>query len=185
MRISTLHFDGADTIITCGSDASLDDLGTLTYEAWIYPHSAGENNFAYVVGKRTATGTLNGTIVYINATRDMNFSVDYATTDLLVNTPSASFAFNAWQHIVITWDGSTTATNVHFYVNSSETSYDTQTNGVGARVSDAAYNQIIGNMASLDRTWDGLMALVRIYNRALGTTEITNHYNTERGYFGV
>lgn len=32
-------FDGADDYVDCGSGSSLDNLGPLTVEAWIYPHS--------------------------------------------------------------------------------------------------------------------------------------------------
>ena len=33
--------------------------------------------------------------------------------------------------------------------------------------------------------WDGKIAVVRIYNRALSATEIKNHFELERGRFGV
>jgi len=33
--------------------------------------------------------------------------------------------------------------------------------------------------------WDGKIAVVRIYNRALSAAEIKNHFELDRGRFGV
>jgi hypothetical protein len=51
-------------------------------------------------------------------------------------------------------------------------SYATTTDAVGTRVSDASANIYLGNEAGSDRTLDGALDDVRVYNRVLSLGEI-------------
>ncbi len=171
-----LDFDGADSIVNCGSDSSLDDLGPLTISMWVNPRSSGEIAGSLIF-KRTATSSLVGTVFKFGASDEAIFTVDYATTDLLRQT-SGDFwlPYNVWRNIVVTWDGGITATNIHIYNNGIESSYGTTTNGDGARISDASFDLHIGNEALIRRTFDGIISDVKIYNRALSASEILALY---------
>jgi len=169
-----MDFDGTGDYINCGSDASLDELGPLTYSAWIYPLTLGEADIGKIFSKQYtnfgfySTGT-NPTM--------LRFLVTYATTNLVASSEKNVVSFNQWSHVAVTWDGSSEADNIHIYVNGVEvSSYVQRIDGVDARTSDAGQNQIIGSNAASTQDFNGTIDEVRIYNRTLGSGEIMYSY---------
>ena len=169
-----LYFDGVDDIVSAGSGASLDDLLTVTYEAWILPHTVGEASLGIIFDK--SNGAANFTTISLVNTNTIKFTVDYATTDLARLSSNNTITLNQWNHIVITWDGSVTATNVHIYINGKETSYQTTTNAEGARNSDATYSQYIGNRAATDQTFNGNIDDAKIFNYVRTAMQIKSDF---------
>jgi hypothetical protein len=81
-------------------------------------------------------------------------------------------SWETWQHIALTWDGSTTAANVHIYKDGAELTYQTTSNGSGLN-SDAADSFYIGNYGDAGSPFNGLIDDVRIYDRVLTQGEIS------------
>src|SRR3989338_1440853 len=170
-------FNGTSDIITAGSATSLDDLGPLTFSAWIRPNGMGEAGGGVVMGKSNGTGDLRFNFAGTNA---LSLGKDYATTDLKRTTSNSTVTMSAWNYVVVTWDGSATATNILIYVNGAETAYQTTTNGVGAIQSDAALNFNIGNLSGLFHTFDGVIDEVKVSNVARSASWITADYNAQK-----
>jgi hypothetical protein len=171
-----LKFDGVDGVVDSGSPASLDDLGPLTFSAWIKPNSTGEGGGGVIVSKANAPGDLRFNFES-TGTNALSFSKNYdGGTDLKRTTSNNFITLGVWSHITVTWDGSATAANVHIYVNGVETTYQTTTDGVGNKNSDATLNFYIGNLSGSFHTFDGTIDEVRIYNRALSDSEIKQLY---------
>ena len=170
-----LNFDGSDDDVNVGSGSSLDDLGPMTITAWIYPKSQGEGNLGRIVSKDNNVNNAGFWSFNLNGTT-LVFAKDFSTTILARKTSNNSYVLNTWQYVVVTWDGSEIATNVHIYVNGVETSYQTTTNGVDTKNSDASQNVYIGTTGSHTLTFNGLIDEVRVYNRALSTDEIKRLY---------
>jgi len=170
---SALDFDGANSLVSCGSNSVLDDLGPVTIVVWIYPRTIGE-----LIGHIYCKGDSynNYTLFHFATTNTYQFTVDYATTNLVRAASDNSATYNTWQQLAVTWDGTTTAANVHIYKNGIELSYKTTTNAVGDRISDAAYNLNIGNIPAKSRTIDGLIDCMMVYNHALTASEIALLY---------
>ncbi len=168
-NLYSLEFDGADDIVTIPDNDILDGQGPLTYSAWIRPQSLGENNNGRIVGKYSGTGIYRPDFS-IAATYALLFRFDGSTT-LLRQTANNSVAFTQWRHVAVTWDGTTTATGIHIYVNGAEATYATTTDGVSLN-DGAALNYYIGNTTTIDRTFDGHIDDLRIYNRVLSSEEI-------------
>ncbi len=163
-----------DPYVTVPAASAINDLGPLTFEAWIYPRSVGPAGEGRIFDKGTRTmWFLNG------SPARMTFQVDYATTDLTVTSPSNSITLNTWNHVVVTWDGSTTATNVRMYINGKEpSSYSVQTNASGSRNSDSASSLLIGNRSSdFNRDFDGIIDNVRIFNYVRTQAQVAWDYN--------
>lgn len=171
-----LSFDGVDDRINAGSSSSLDNLhttGGLSISLWINPRTSGENGGGRIIDKDEST---SGTFyLAMSGNTQLQFIKD-GSTDLYIKTNTSSVSLNNWQHIALTWDGSTNASGVHIYVNGTETSYYTQTNGVSLNP-DASMNLLIGSNQYGNYSFDGLMDEVRIYNRALSASEISDIYN--------
>ena len=173
------RFDGIDDSIDCGSASVLDDLAPFTFLAWIYPTGAGEGGNGTVIWKETAGNSGTFFQLYNNDLR-LLLRIDHATDDVYRYGTAGEVKLNIWQQVVATWDGSTTAANGHIYINTIEITYGGSLNGVGARVSDAANNLLIGNNLAGSFTFAGTIGEVLIYNRALTPLEIQRNYQTTK-----
>lgn len=92
---------------------------------------------------------------------------DFTTTDLSHRGDTNSVPTGQWINSICTWDGSTTATNAHFYVNGSEISYGTTTNGSGTAT--GTQGPLVISKASND---DSKKAFIGYWNRVLSASEI-------------
>jgi hypothetical protein len=168
-------FDGVDDVLDCGSAGSLDDLkagGGMSLSAWVFPDTMGEGNNGVLFDK-TDGGNVNGwAFRFLNGTTN---ALRFAHTGAGVLdrvTGNNLIALDSWNHVALTWDGSTTAANVHIYINGAEVTYQTTTNG-NTLASDASQNLKIGNNASASRTWDGYVAEAGVWNVVLSASEIS------------
>jgi len=167
-----MSFDGVDDYVNVPGAFS-NNLGPVTYSVWIYMRSYPNVNGAFLFSK-----SFTRYFRVVPSNNRLTFFVDFdGATDLSSNSVADVIPFNSWTHVALTWDGSATATNVHMYVNGTETAYGTVTNGTGSQVSDSGVSQVI---SSDSRQVDGYLDDVRIYNRALTQAEITRLYNMGR-----
>jgi hypothetical protein len=169
-------FDGVDDYVEIPHNDS--QLGAnlsngFTISAWIFPRTIGETNGA-IINKSADAFQASGFGVYTAATNTVGFRIKTGTQ---VYSANNSFPFFVWNHLIITISS---ANLVNFYLNG-------VLSGVANQDTVQGINQIvttnvlrIGNRSTAtDRTFDGSIADVRIYNRVLSTTEITNLYNGE------
>lgn len=177
-------FDGADDSINCGSDAELDGLAPATWLAWIKPDTLGENSAGRIFHKQTVTGDTSGTIpLGMSATNTITFTVDYDGTDLRRTSSNNKITMGSLQLVAATWTGAIGSSTVHLYVNGVETTYQTSTAATGNRISDAAYNQMIGNTPLGARTFDGIIDEARIYNEVKSLEWLEATYLTQKDAF--
>jgi hypothetical protein len=148
-------------------------MGAVTVSAWIYPRSAGEAGKARIVDKANSTTPTNGWILYLTGDgRQLQFVADYTTTNLTRVSAAGVLAFNTWQHVAVTWDGSPSASGVRLYLNGVEVAYSASTSAAGTRVDDALEDLKIGNDKSRARTFNGRIDEVQVWNRALSASEV-------------
>lgn len=155
---------------TCG-DAILKENAAITVSAWINPTTVGENSGGRILD-RGASGLVTGPTFSTAATATLRFSVTAATTNLVRQASNSVITTSAWQHVILTWDGSGTAANVHFYVNGTEPSYATTTDMVGSPTDNSAASLLIGNNPAATRTFNGGIAEVATWSAVLGAQEI-------------
>lgn len=168
-----VDFNGDDDYISCGSDASLDDMSAISVVFWVDTDS--RNVYDRLVAK-DGSGAGQWHIRWEQSNQDYLEFIKDGATDLRVATNSHGITDNTpggWYHVAMTWDGSITAANVHFYVTGSELAYTTQTNGASL-VSDAALNFFIGNRVGADRALDGQMTEVAVFDDVLTSTEVND-----------
>lgn len=163
--------------ISCGSGTTLDNLPAsgMTLEAWIYPATMGQFNQGVIMTK--SNSLTNGWSLFFSGTNALTFQSDYATTDLVRATANNSVTLNAWNHVAMTWTGSSTATTVLIYINGREVSYSTTTNGSGARNSDAAESFAMGNDTAQFSKFDGKIDVARAFNYVRTPAQIAYDYN--------
>lgn len=166
--------------INLGSPSSQDDIGAQTIVVYAKPSGIIAAGSSYFLGKTPSGGGGLRFFLQNNAgNRLLGFGVNSSGT---ANSPQASsannaYAFDAWEHFQVTWDGSLDASNVKFYVGATESTKSFTANGTGSISSDAAQDLFLmnrGNAATLGRDFLGDLAYVARWNRVLSTGELAN-----------
>jgi hypothetical protein len=170
-------FNGVANVINCGSDASLDDIVTLSIEQWFKRDGLGGSTAGRHVNKERWYLSAPGS-TRLNFTRS-------ATTAGVWQSPSNSILTGQWYHVVVTYDGSNIANKPMFYINGELVATSTSTQAAGVLSSDAGDNLLIGNSAGANRGFDGLIGITRLFNRILSAQEINNLYRANAWRYGI
>ncbi|MCK4539982.1 DUF2341 domain-containing protein, partial [Candidatus Parcubacteria bacterium] len=171
-----IDFDGADDLINCGKDSSLNGMGPLTWEAWIYPRSRGEGVNDAPAGriinklKRFFMEDIGGGGRHIGLTA--------VTSPLTYRVSNDYINYNTqWHHVVATWDGVNNCWAINFYIDG--VLRNNGGGGSGTKEDDSAYDLIIGNVIGQTYTFDGLIDEVRVSSIVRSANWITTEYNNQ------
>lgn len=161
IRGSALRFDGSDDYTSKVSFSSL-PVSAITVEAWFKLDT--HKNWNNIVSHEWPL--LGGWILFADSAGNIFFGV-YDGAQKLATGPI--LATDTWYHAVGTFN--TANDQIQIYVNGA-----TGTPNSSALASlDSIGNVDVGGESPGAR-FDGVIDEVRIYNRALSTTEITEHY---------
>jgi hypothetical protein len=162
---SAFSFDGIDDYIDCGNSSSLNPTKSITIEAWIYPKGWGENGMGRIVTKYNSYQFY----VYSDGSRLSFYFWNVSNITNQAWSDTNSINLSQWQHVAVTYDGQ----YVKFYVNGIPAGQITLKAG---NLQFTTLNLLIGNRPALDRTFNGTIDEVRIYNRDLTAEEIYSDY---------
>ena len=161
-----------------GSPNMAEKLNTasMTIEAWCWYDGDGRE----VIVSRYGSGFPNN----FNMIADPNGQFHYNSSGAGAgggNVSGEHFPDKTWHHHVWQYDA-VVGTMHRWYINGAFANL--RDSGSSVAVSS---NTGFGIFSRADRyeDWRGKIAIVRIYNRALSATEIKNHFELERGRFGV
>ena len=159
-----VNFDGSDDFIQIGQDASLElSSGTFTQSVWIRPENS-DNGYNGILGFQasgtSAAARYPGIWVYQKDRIHAGFGDGTNWNSFLTDSVLTE---GQWNHVATTYDG---------------TSYIAYVNGVRVYSSDqfAGRSPVISgqvNIGRVDNFFEGGIDDVRIYDRALSFTEIT------------
>ena len=155
---SVLDFDGINDELNAGNSAALDVVGAFTVEAWMKPTQTGGLE-AGIAGKDMERFTL----AYNNANNRAYWYVAHGANNL-----SAGVTANQWNHLVGTYDG----TNIELFVNGASTGTKLSTHtplGAGGDFD-------VGFVEGLPGYFDGRIANVKLYDRALTAGEVSSQF---------
>lgn len=168
-----LSFDGTDDSIDVGNtiDANINGTNSKTIMAWIKPTSIAVGD--HIVTKWTTSATGAGWQFNFGVGTKLEFwARNSAATDWNYIANTASFTTGSWQHAAVTIDAGV----IKLYQNGVEIA-GTYT-GSALDATNALSVQIGTRRGSAAEFFDGSIDDVRIYNRALSATEITQLYNS-------
>ncbi len=163
------NFNGTSDYVAVQDSPSL-RISNYTVEVWIKPNGVPNEEWKGIVGKpgRNFNMWLNND-GYIHH----RFHNSTSTNSGIADTPVGSITWDAWNYIVITNDGTTAKTYINGIERASGSSGGSQT----------IDNTILYMGRNLDGSsanyFNGIIDGVRIYNRALSATEISNHYDSD------
>lgn len=156
-----MNFDGVDDYVNRATISELDNDKNYSVSMWV------NTNSIVGINKMLLINTLPGDNRNVMSLENDRFSVGYydgSTNGKNTNNPISE---NTWYHLVYTLNEK----EIAFYLNAiSQTGTANPTFS-----SDASFN--LGGRPSLDRQFNGSIADVRIYDRALTEDEVKTLYN--------
>ncbi len=177
---SGLSGNGSTNKVTTADSSSLTLSSSFTIEAWINPTSLPTaGNLASIVSKYDGSGNQGG--------YDLRLKNNAGTQSIGLTTISASadgggdinytLAAGTWSHVVGVYDGS----NSKIYVNGSYVGQAANTVNPADNtklLNIGGFGYYTPNSTDYGRYFNGKIDEVKIYNRALSATEISNRYGT-------
>ncbi len=166
---SAYDFDGSNDHILVADDDLLDLIGEYSYGFWVYPESFGNH--------------YTGLLLYGMATQDYaHYGMSFDTGGELVlwsgggsRTDIKSnyqLGLNNWSHILVTHEGSG-INETKLFVNGEHVESFTMSNATASSSDPVIY---IGDWWS-SHYFDGKIDDIRIWNRSLSQTEVSNEYS--------
>jgi hypothetical protein len=168
-----------------------DSLGEMTVAAWIKTSTTTLNST--IVSKCYNLGTsagwalmlldTNGSVAgirlsfFTQQSGGANFNQSYATSTTTVD--------GTWHYIAATLTGGIAGT-IKLYQDGTPLNITLQPGSAGTVTNDSSpYNVTVGSDAGVVYPFNGDIADVQIYNRALSAAEILNNYNAKASLFGL
>lgn len=162
-----MKFDGVSTCNVSIPDASVLRLTSGgTIGCWIYPISLGGSNTGRILDKSTGVSGTNGYTFIMYTNNSLALLINNAGTGTFSSNNSISL--NTWQYVLVEFDN----TGRKLYVNLVDV---TNTGGSETGLPpDVSGNITIGNKTTtLDRSFNGYIKDVTIFNRKLSSDEKT------------
>jgi hypothetical protein len=160
----------------------------MTWAFWVYAMTFEGNN-SFFVGKGNANmatemawAIVNAPMSWQRTTRDIGVYVnrDLTSNDTACFTSSQPLTNAQWNHVVVVFDGTLTGNEnrLKFYVNGSALSLtsDDCAGSIPPSTLTSSAAVTVGNSADNARAFKGMIDEVRIYNRSLSTTDVTELY---------
>jgi len=192
----SIVFDGNDDYAALGSGSLVNGLTDITLEVWFKSDTTGTNRSLIYGGTNDSVSFDNGVSLRYDLagawgggtnvikTGFGEFGVGNVKTSANAIESSNNIQSTDWTCIVVTAD---VGSSINLYKNGQ---LDTPTFSISNReTSISSCNDFVigkdGGGSSGGNYWDGLISIVRVYNRALTASEIQQNFNSLRGRFGV
>ena len=164
----SIVFDGSNDYVALGTSGFSFGSSAGTLSGWARATTAAVSNGYWIISYGSATTSQSRFIGIYNQTYYFGgYSNDITASGVQLNT---------WFNMVGVYDG----TNASMYINGVLVS------GPTAKTWNTISNNAqIGRQTNGGEYWNGNIAQVSIYNRALTASEILQNYNATKGRFGL
>lgn len=161
-------FDGSDDNLDIGSATAIDDLFSSggTAEAWFFADTWGEDQHGRLFDKGH---NLGWSLWVNNSERAASIGFLHGTASGswgYWNTAANSVTLNAWHHIAVVYNKSSSANDAVFYLDGELATSAVIDVPSGAMVSDGGQALRSANRAQGDRAFDGLLDELRLSSAA-------------------
>ncbi len=183
LQAGSCNFDGVDDLIEDGSAATWDDIigndtsavstEKMTFAAWVFPESSGENTLGRILDFGSGDITMR-TEVAMKLVFQSKWNGNNA---VLWATNASAMPVNQWTHIAVTYDATDASNDPVMYVNGAvAASAHVSGSKTGAYYGIVSQDTVIGGNLNADRTWDGNLADVSVWNDTISAENIKTLY---------
>jgi hypothetical protein len=179
-----LKFDGVDDYVRVAAP-NMTGVTSISESAWVYVAAADFSGRTYVIADDEGDNFNNHGIGFYltdnggSIQKALMFELDVSTGNCVGKYANNVFGTRRWYHVAMTYDGNTSTSKL--YVDGISVSFSSNAcSGSGAFVPNSS-NLYIGALNTGSSYLKGTLDDVRIYNRALSATEITQLYNSTVG----
>jgi parallel beta-helix repeat protein len=166
-----LKFDGVNDYVEVPNSVSLNIIGPMTIESWIYPQFGSQNRNFAAVTKMVPSGSGAGSKFALElgwGTTPVPITFWIYDGDWQGLSSTTNLADNIWYHVVGVYDGS----YIRIYINGVE-----EGTPVAQGNPSSSYETLqIGSSQKENRWGKWIIDEVKIYNRALSAEEIRQEY---------
>jgi hypothetical protein len=165
----SIGFDGTDDYAQISSN-SLFNFGTgdFTLEAWVYPQSFS-NYFHIIAMPNQDSFALKAEV------NTGNIYFYSPTFDTYGSTSGWTLTLNTWNYVSMTRNSSVAYAYLNAVSKGSKSSFTNSFSNNTVNIHNGFPNEFV----------PALFGAVRVYNRALSSTEITQNYNAQKSRFGL
>lgn len=183
-----LQFDGGDDFVKVLDSPDLNATTTLTLEAWVKSAVVGAApDYRTIVGKQKNGVPQGGYELITDVDQsDLMFHLQLVgglIFSTVILTP------DIWHHIIGTYDTSLPSDNMKLYVDGLLVDKYNKTAQIGIIAKDLYFGGDPINNSAATAEFKGMIDEVRIYNRAISSTEAQEHcngvFNNESGLVGL
>jgi len=179
----TIVFDGINDGATVPTNITLQPPTSLTLES-VFKLNSFTNGYFIVAHSGNATGayvkygfrllTSGGVMAYMN-TNTTNGAI-------IQNISNINIVLNTWIHSTMTYDGASSK----IYINGSLANTGAITGTINYTEYGSPYYLSIGRKNESEGQYvSGSVSVVKVYNKALSATEVTQNYNAQKSRFGL
>jgi hypothetical protein len=169
--------------VNCGNNYDVSKTTPWSYSVWIQRASTGGTEFNIIIAKFPNSGAYQGIGIWKDNTKRISVSIAGTTSMMVKDTTSITLLENFnWNHIVWTYNGSTTLAGMKLYVNGTEiTSWTFSLDTLVGTIENT--NELM--LGGYENGWNtiGKIDEVGRWNRVLSSTEVTTLYNSGSGLF--
>jgi len=172
----SIVFDGVNDFVTLGNSSTLTS-NTLTLDCWFKVSTV--NTVKYLVMKAADTGFARDYGFVTTVGNKINWFFGNNNPQFVSLTSTVTIGQNVWFNATATRNGSLSVLYINGTANISSSYSFTQSN-LGQQLYIGSL--IIPNSG---RYLQGNASIVRVYNRALSSAEVTQNYNAQKARFGL
>ena len=172
------EFDGFNDYIDIGNNESLNLTEDLTVSIWIYPKDLTTSIRRDIVTKGTA-GSYEWALVSSSNNQTTFIIWNTAAGNFYTATGSSKIIENNWYHVL----GKVNSSGAYIYLNGSEDGSDLISSGT--REKDGVAKIYVGarETQGSDDFFNGTLDELRIYNRSLNSSEISELYDRQKNKY--
>ena len=177
-------FDGVDDFIELSDVSALENIGSMTWSAWITcrsnPNNPSELSSNRIISKELENVNDNRMTLIVNSNSDaqiFQFILNSSTNSSTASTEP--IIFDSLYFITVVYDYSLNSERLQIYLNANLIS-QTVNGVVPSSTPNNPYNLKFGSHNN-NTNWDGKIDDIGIWTRALSTCEIADLYNSQLG----
>lgn len=184
-----MSFDGVNDYVNLGLNFDYERTQPFTMGEWIYCKSNG--TFVSLIGNQASTPYSGrgfyGGIEYQTSNRVAFILRNLSGGQRIYVATTTAVTLNAWNYIMITYDGSSDANGVNFYINGISQPKTIIQNDLASTTKSGIATTLGGRpfTGSGDGWQNDRVNDATIYNRTLSAFEVLQNFNVTRNKYGI